>query len=83
MATRKKAADRRARPRPSSCARRCFAPCSASGKGSKGRQRLQMVADALVDAAIKGEMAALREVFQRIDGKTLRRPERRGGEGPG
>ena len=28
-----------------------------------------MVADALVDAAIKGEMAALREVFQRVDGK--------------
>jgi hypothetical protein len=39
------------------------------GKGSKTR-RLQMVADALVDAAITGEMAALREVFQRIDGKT-------------
>ena len=51
------------------------------GKGPKSRQRLQMVADALVDAAIKGEMAAVREVFHRIDGKTaeaLSGEERRG-----
>ena len=40
-----------------------------------------MVADALVDAAIKGEMAALREVFQRIDGKTAEGPS--GGEASG
>ena len=53
-----------------------------AGKGSK-TPRSQMVADALVDAAIKGEMAAVREVFHRIDGKTA---EALGGEerrGPG
>lgn len=37
-------------------------------KGTKTK-RLQMVADALVDAAIKGELTALREVFDRVDGK--------------
>jgi hypothetical protein len=52
-----------------------------AGKGLKNRQRLQMVADALVDAAIKGEMAALREVFHRIDGKISEAAS--GGEGSG
>ena len=42
-------------------------------------QRLQMAADALVDRAIEGEMAALREVFQRVDGKLSDAPS--GGEG--
>jgi hypothetical protein len=51
------------------------------GKGSKTR-RLQMVADALVDAAITGEMAALREVFQRIDGKIAEAPSGREAGGP-
>jgi hypothetical protein len=53
-----------------------------AGKGSKTR-RLQMVADALVDAAIKGEVAALREVFHRIDGKTAEAPGGEEGRGPG
>jgi hypothetical protein len=35
-------------------------------------RRLQMVADALVDAAIKGELTALREVFDRVDGRFSR-----------
>jgi hypothetical protein len=51
-----------------------------AGKGSK-TPRLQLVADALVDAAIEGEMAAVREVFHRVDGKTaeaLGGEERRG-----
>ena len=39
-----------------------------AGKDLKTR-RMQMVADALVDAAIKGELSALREVFDRVDGK--------------
>jgi hypothetical protein len=50
-----------------------------AGKGSK--TRLQMVADALVDRAIKGEPAALREVFHRVDGKISEAPN--GGEGSG
>ena len=49
------------------------------GKVLKGRQRLQLAADALVDAAIAGEMAALRELLQRIDGKLSDAPT--GGEG--
>jgi len=52
-----------------------------AGKGPKSRLRLQMAADALVDAAIKGEIAALREVFQRVDGKISDVPS--GGEGSG
>ena len=39
-----------------------------AAKGVKTK-RLQMVADALVNAAIKGELVALREVFDRVDGK--------------
>ena len=35
-------------------------------------KRSQMVADALVDAAIKGEVSALREVFDRVDGRFSR-----------
>jgi hypothetical protein len=42
-----------------------------AGKDLKTR-RLQMVADALVDAAIKGELTALREVFDRVDGRFSR-----------
>ena len=42
-----------------------------AGKDLKTK-RLQMVADALVDAAIKGEVTALREVFDRVDGKFSR-----------
>ena len=42
-----------------------------AGKDLKTR-RLQMVADALVDAAIKGELSALREVFDRVDGRFSR-----------
>ena len=49
------------------------------GKVLKGRQRLQLAADALVDAAIAGEMAALRELLQRVDGKLSDAPT--GGEG--
>jgi hypothetical protein len=49
------------------------------GEVPKGRQRLQLAADALVDAAIAGEMAALRELFQRVDGKLSDAPS--GGEG--
>jgi len=45
------------------------------------RLRLQLVADALVDAAIKGEMAALRELCQRVDGKISDTAS--GGEGNG
>ena len=40
----------------------------------KNTKRFQMVADALVDAAIKGELAALREVFDRVDGKFPKSP---------
>jgi hypothetical protein len=32
-------------------------------------KRFQKVADALVDAAMKGELTALREIFDRVDGK--------------
>src|SRR4029077_15277260 len=32
-------------------------------------KRLQFVADALVDAAIKGDVGAAKEIFDRIDGK--------------
>lgn len=32
-------------------------------------KRFQKVADALVDAAMKGELSALREIFDRVDGK--------------
>jgi hypothetical protein len=37
-------------------------------------KRFQKVADALVDAAIKGELTALREVFDRVDGKFPKSP---------
>jgi hypothetical protein len=50
-------------------------------KAPKSRQRLQRVADALVDAAIKGEMAALREVFHRVDGKITDAPNSEEGRG--
>jgi hypothetical protein len=53
-----------------------------AGKGQKSRRRLQMVADALVDAAIKGEMAALREVFHRVDSKISEAPSGAEGSGP-
>ena len=42
-----------------------------AGKDLKTK-RMQMVADALVDAAIKGEVTALREVFDRVDGRFSR-----------
>ena len=79
MATRKKAAG----PRPASAQLMREALLRSlrreQGKVLKGRQRLQLAADALVDAAIEGEMAALREVFQRVDGKLSDAPS--GGEG--
>jgi hypothetical protein len=45
-------------------------------------KRLQMVADALVDAAIKGELPALREIFDRIDGKVTQAPAGSEEKGP-
>ena len=52
-----------------------------AGEEPKSRQRLQMVADALVDRAIKGEIAAVREVFHRVGLKIPEAPN--GGEGSG
>ena len=37
-------------------------------------KRFQRVADALVDAAMKGELTALREVFDRVDGRFPKAP---------
>lgn len=39
-------------------------------KGQKTK-RLQRVAEALVDRAIKGDVAATREIFDRVDGKKV------------
>jgi hypothetical protein len=79
MATRKKAAG--ARPASAQLMREALLRSlqREQGKVLKGRQRLQLAADALVDAAIEGDMAALREVFQRVDGKLSDAPS--GGEG--
>ena len=83
MATRKKAAG--ARPASTQLMREALLRSlqREEGKVLKGRQRLQLAADALVDAAIEGEMAALRELLQRSRRQALRRPERRGGEATG
>jgi ribosomal protein L17 len=58
---------------------------SLNRKAEKGlkAKRLQMVADALVDAAIKGELTALREVFDRVDGRFTRGQAGDGKENPG
>lgn len=39
-----------------------------AAKGVKTK-RLQLVAERLVDAAIEGDMAAVKEIFDRVDGK--------------
>ena len=44
-------------------------PLQREAKKSKPTKRLQFVADALVNAAIKGDVAAAKEIFDRIDGK--------------
>ena len=79
----RKSAPRGAKPAPAQLMREALLLSlqREQGKRLKSRRRLQMVADALVDAAIKGEMAALREVFQRVDGKISE--AQRGGEGDG
>ena len=76
----RRSAPRGAKPAPAQLMREALL-LSLQRKGLKSRRRLQMVADALVDAAINGEMAALREVFQRVDGKISE--AQRGGEGGG
>jgi len=79
----RKSAPRGAKPAPAQLMREALLLSlqRETGKRLKSRRRLQMVADALVDAAINGEMAALREVFQRVDGKISE--AQRGGEGGG
>lgn len=39
------------------------------GKGKADPQKLRKVAEAVVDAAIAGDMAAAREIGDRLDGK--------------
>jgi hypothetical protein len=81
MATRKKAAG--ARPASTQLMRRALLRSlqREQGKVPKGQQRLQLAADALVDRAIEGEMAALREVFHRVDGKISDAPNSEEGRG--
>jgi hypothetical protein len=78
MAARKKAAG--ARPASTQLMREALLRSlqREQGKAPKGGQRLQLAADALVDRAIDGETAALRELFQRVDGKLSDAPS--GGE---
>jgi Arc/MetJ-type ribon-helix-helix transcriptional regulator len=43
-------------------------------KGKPGR-KLQAIADALVDLAMKGDLYAIREIFDRVDGPVSRMAE--------
>lgn len=43
---------------------------SLAGRGPNGVKKLRMIADALVDKAIGGDIAAIREIGDRLDGKS-------------
>lgn len=46
---------------------------SLAGRGPKGVKKLRMIADALVEKAIGGDVAAIREIGDRLDGKSRTR----------
>ena len=55
---------------------------SLAAKGPNGVKKLRMIADALVEKAIGGDIAAIREIGDRLDGKSRPResePPNQGG----